>query len=369
MHMAAAIRSVPDGQPGPAIHASEAHALILADCRGAMMNMKRWLYRILIITLLSGTALACGRDPMTPAVSTQPTLTVLPATDTPDPARFTPTAMTATPAVVLSTSTATAVPSGPVLTSVQFALEVDPSGQLVFPASDFVSGVTRVYVRFAYRRFDGITELESTWYLNDNRVSRSILVWEGGREGEYLIWIEDPRGLNRGQWRWELFFQEAIVGGGSFVVGEGPRFVSDALGIGFDPPATWTQESETADFVTFSSPDQLQGIALHAASSSESLSELAAADVERFRGDHPDAEIELTENVTMNGEPALLQRISYQDPERGEQELYIVSAIHDGLGYSLWVLGPGDDASGLEALVAETLLSIQFSGTEGKVEP
>lgn len=302
---------------------------------------------------------------MTPTVSIQPTLTALHFTDTPEPVVFTPTAITATPAVVLATATATLVPSGPALTSVQFALEVDPSGQLVFPASDFVSGVTQVYVRFAYAGFDGITELESTWYLNDNRVSRSILEWDGGKEGEYLIWIEDPGGLNRGRWRWELLHQEAIVGGGSFVVGEGPRFASDALGIGFDPPATWTQESESADFATFSSPDQLQGMALHTTSSVFGLSELAAADVERFRGDHPDAEIKLTENVTMNGEPALLQRISYQDPERGERELYIVSAIHNGLGYSLWVLGPVDEAGGLETLVAETLLSIQFPNKGG----
>jgi hypothetical protein len=329
------------------------------------MNIRRWLHRIPFITLLLSIILACGRDPMTPTVLTQPTLAALRSTDTPDPALFTPTAMTATPAAVLATATATVLPSGPALTSVQFALEVDPSGQLVFPASDFVSGVSRVYVRFAYTGFDGITELESTWYLNDNRVSRSILRWEGGKEGDYLIWIEDPSGLNRGQWRWELLYQDGVVGGSSFVVGEGPRFVSDALGIGFDPPATWTQESETADFVTFSSPDQLQGIALHTTSGFAGLAELAAADVERFRGDHPDAEIELAEDVTMNGEPALLHRIGYHDPERGEQELFIVSAIHNELGYSLWVLGPVDEASGLETLVAETLLSIQFPNKGG----
>lgn len=345
----------------PATQVSGANARDSTEWGDARMANRRWLYWVLLIGLLLAPELACSRDQPTLTVLTLPTATAPALTDTPKPARPTPVAVDATPNPVLPTLTATAIISGPTLTDVRFALEVDPAGELIFPASEFVSGVTRVYVRFAYSDFGKVTETEMAWYLNDNRVSASRLEWDGGEEGEYLVWIEDPNGLSRGQWRWDLLHQGAVVGGEAFVIGEAPRYVEDTWGIGFDPPATWTQVSDATDYVAFSSPDQLQGIALNVASNVTTLSELAAVDLDLFRVDHPEAEITLTEDVTMNGEPALLSKVRYEDPERGDQNLFIVSALHNELGYSLWVLGPADKASGLETLLAETLLSIQFA--------
>jgi hypothetical protein len=71
-----------------------------------------------------------------------------------------------------------------------------------------------------------------------------------------------------------------------------------------------------------------------------------------------------TQDVTLSGEKALLQQVHYTDQERGEQLLYIVSALRAGESYSLWALGPADQAATLQALLIATLRSIQFSANE-----
>ena len=132
---------------------------------------------------------------------------------------------------------------------------------------------------------------------------------------------------------------------------------------------TWQIASEEENFVTFSSPDQQQALALRvsplAAGPTETvtntLTETVAADLATFRQDHPDAEVVATQDVTMSGKKALMQEARYTDQESGERVLYMVSALHAGSAYNLWMLGPADSADVLQALLVVTLRSISFS--------
>jgi hypothetical protein len=249
---------------------------------------------------------------------------------------------------------------------VQFALDVDQAGGLIFPATEFVFGVRRVYVRFAYQEMGDAQELISRWYLNDNPVSSSALAWDGGGEGEYVMWMEDPDGLGRGQWRWELMDGADVVGRGSFSVDGEPGYVNEIWGVTFEPPPGWELVSEQESFVTFSSPDQRRGLALRAILGVTDLSEIAAANLALFRADHPDAEVVATRETTMNGRGGLLQQVRAADPgaedqESDEQLLFIASAIHGDAGYSLWVLGPADETEDLTRLLDTARLSVRFA--------
>jgi hypothetical protein len=262
--------------------------------------------------------------------------------------------------------------SGPTLTDVQFALDVEQGGQLIYPARVFVSGVTRVYVRFSYQGFEDVTEVASIWYLNENQVSTGRLAWDGGEAGDYLIWVEDPTGLGRGEWHWELAAVEGArgeeettpIGGGAFVVDGAAGYLNKAWGLSFDPPAGWKLVSETEDYVTYSSPDRRKGLALRFAVEAVELPEVAEAYLKLFREEHPEAEVVTTEDVTMNGEGALLHQVRYAGQEGGEDVLFIVSALHAGSAYSLWMLGPAADVTVLKTLMMAALHSIRFSTGE-----
>jgi hypothetical protein len=250
------------------------------------------------------------------------------------------------------------------VTDVAFALDVSPSGALVFPASEFVYGVTRVYVRFSYQGLGALEEIESRWYLNDNLISTGLLAWDGGDQGDYLIWIEDPNGLGRGEWRWELVTAGEPLGGDAFVVGGEPRYVNPDWGISLDPPAAWEIASEQASFVTFSGPDERVALALRVAPAEGGLEDVAAADLEIIQTDHPGAELVTAEPVTMSGAQALLQQLRYDDPERHQESLFVVSALRAGVSYSLFLVGPADQEATLKRLLGTTLHSIRFLTAE-----
>lgn len=330
----------------------------------------RWAFSLLAISLLLTTTSACSKG--------------LQLTPTPSPSSAPPaspeggvlTTVPATPAALLSIATSTPVPATPTavpatapipgmaITDVQFALDVDQTGQLVYPATEFVFGVTRVYVRFAYQGLEDAAEVESTWYLNRNPVVSGTLAWDGGGAGSYVIWMEDPNGIGRGQWLWELAVGDIPLGSGTFTIGGESRYVNAAWGLAFDPPATWRLESEEEGFVTFSSPDRRQALALRLALATAGLTETVAADLELFQETQPEAQVVATQDVTMGGARAVLQQVHYTDQERGDQLLYVVSSLHAGSAYSLWVLGPTEDAQPLQALLIATLRSIRFVSDE-----
>jgi hypothetical protein len=217
-----------------------------------------------------------------------------------------------------------------------------------------------------------VPEINSSWYLNENLIISNTLAWDGGDDGYYVIWMEDPNGIRRGEWRWELAAihrtQDAVdrdpLGDGTFTIGGEPRYVNAAWGLSFDPPAAWEIQSEEEGFVTFSSPNQRQALALRVAPATAALTETAAAELALFQENHPEAEVVATQDVTLSGEQALLQQVHYTDQERGEQLLYIVSALRAGASYSLWVLGPADEAAALQTMLIAALRSIQLSATE-----
>lgn len=343
------------------------------------MSIRFRVLSFLMIGLMLTLVPACGRDGQDQTVPAVPptsalvrTLTALPSSPTPVQATSTVTFVlpTAASSTVSPTLTATVPASG--LTDVRFALEVDETGQLVFPATEFLHGVTRVYVRFSYRGLGDVTEVRTKWYLNENLVSSGTLDWDGGEAGDYVIWVEDAEGLGRGQWEWELVSiqraggreDDTSLGSGAFTIGGEPSYVNQAWGLSFDPPGSWEITSERADFVAFSSPDQRQALALRAIPQASDLAQVSSAELALFQEDHPEAQVVMAGDITMSGEEALLQQVRYEDPEGGEQFLFIVSALHDGASYSLWVLGPADDVATLKRLLVGTLRSIQFSTGE-----
>ena len=347
------------------------------------MTKRHWIL-FLAMSLLLAAAPACSKKQSPqPQPQSTPVLAAGAASPTPSPpatpTRPLPTAtVTPSPTPPTPSPTATLSAHEPAVTDVQFALDVDQAGQLIYPGDTFVFGVTRMFVRFDYQGLEDVTEAQSMWYLNDNRVISGTLAWDGGDAGAYIIWAEDRTGLGRGQWRWEFEVDGISLGGSAFTIGGEPRYANPAWGLSMDPPMTWQIASEEENFVTFSSPDQQQALALRvsplAAGLTETvttntltetvtntLTETVAADLATFRQDHPDAEVVATQDVTMSGKKALMQEARYTDQESGERVLYMVSALHAGSAYHLWMLGPADSADVLQALLVVTLRSISFS--------
>jgi hypothetical protein len=237
---------------------------------------------------------------------------------------------------------------------------VDQTGELIFPGTEFLGGVTRVYVRFAYQEMGNVPDVQTKWSLNENVVSSSKMAWDGDEEGEYVIWVEDPNGLGRGQWRLELSSGGIVLGGASFTIGGEAGYVNRDWGVSLDPPPTWEIASEQEGFVTFSSPDRRRALALRAGPRAPTLLEAADQEVVVFREQYPGADVLASEGVTLNGEPALLRELHYRDQENIEQVLFIVSTLWDDSAYSLWVLGPAEELADLKTLMVSSLLSVRF---------
>jgi hypothetical protein len=128
-----------------------------------------------------------------------------------------------------------------------------------------------------------MSEVRTLWYLNENLVSAGKLAWDGGESGDYIIWVEDPNGLGRGQWRWELSVDGNSLGGGAFTIGGSPGYVNAGWGVSFDPPLGWIIETESEDFVSFSSRDRRYAVALRVAAAAATW-QASAADVALFQG-------------------------------------------------------------------------------------
>jgi hypothetical protein len=88
------------------------------------------------------------------------------------------------------------------------------------------------------------------------------------------------------------------------------------------------------------------------------------SDLALFQEDHPEAEVVATEEVTMGGNSAFFSQVRYEDEESGKQVLFVVSAVHSGSVYSLWMLGPQDDTEALKTQFFAALRSIRFFANE-----
>ncbi len=300
-------------------------------------------------------ATASPTSPSQPS-ATPPSPTVTVAPTVPPPPTLTPTPDTA-------------------LSEVQFALDVDERGELVYPADEFVHGVTRVYARFVYRGLGELERVTSVWSLNQNPVVSGTLDWDGGDAGSYVIWMEDPNGIGRGTWRWELRAARCAprstqctvgdrLGGGTFVISGQPGYLNATWDLSFDPPAGWGLESEAENYVTFSSPDQRGALALRLAPLTANLTETLVANLAPFRESDPTAQVVLTQTLTMGRAPAVLQGIRYTDQQGTAQLLYIVVSLRDEVAYSLWMLGPASEAERLQTLLSATLRSLRFGVNE-----
>jgi hypothetical protein len=155
-----------------------------------------------------------------------------------------------------------------------------------------------------------------------------------------------------------------VLGGGVFTIGGEPRYVNEDWGLSFDPPVNWKIEAESAEYITFASPDRRRALALRVALGGADLVETSDSDLALFQEDHPEAEIVATEEVTMSGNSAFFSQMRYDDEESGEQVLFVVSAVHSGSVYSLWMLGPQADAEGLKTQFFAALRSIRLMADE-----
>jgi hypothetical protein len=332
------------------------------------MTRKRYFA---IVSLLL-VVMACSKESPRPstAPTPPPSSTPFPTSTTP-PLQPTDTPMPS-PTQIPPSPTAPPTPPGPSVTNVQFALDVDEFGQLVRPGDAFVFGVTRVYARFDYRGLGDVIEAQSTWYLNNNVLTSGVMTWDGGDGGAYILWAQDPNGMGKGEWRWEFAVDDTVVGGGAFTIGGEPRYANPAWGLSLDQPTTWKIISEEKNFVTFSSPDQQQALALHviplasgltetlALSESLALTQALAADLATFQQSYPDLQVVESKDVTISGEKALLQQARYTDPESGERVLYIACTLYADSAYNVWMVGPADGNDVLRALLMATLRSIRL---------
>jgi hypothetical protein len=122
--------------------------------------------------------------------------------------------------------------------------------------------------------------------------------------------------------------------------------------------------SETESFVTFSSPNEEQAVAIYVAEDAPGLEYAAAANLAVFREEHPEAEVVAREEAVMNGKEGLLQQVRYGDSQQvGGRTLFVVTAINHGSAFSLWVLGPTESEAALKTLLTNTLRSIRFLPT------
>jgi hypothetical protein len=232
---------------------------------------------------------------------------------------------------------------------------------LIYPADQFVFGVTRVYVRFVYQGFQNLRQARSIWSLNNNPIVSNTMTWDGGDQGAYVIWMEDARGIARGQWGWEFTNPSGLLASGTFTVGGESGYTNPAWGLAFDPPVNWELTSEEESFVTFTSPDQQRAMAMLVAPASGTLTETVASSLALFEPDHPDLELLTTQPTVMSGATALLQQVRYTDENGNAQRLYMVSAHHADLAYTLWVLGSAQEAPKLQTLLTTVLHSIRFT--------
>ena len=314
------------------------------------------------LALAACSAPSPSRDGATasPTFTLEPRATLLPPTVTVAPTLPPPT-LTPTPDIALS--------------EVQFALDVDETGQLVYPADEFVHGITRVYVRFVYQGLAELEQVASVWSLNQNPVVSDTLTWDGGDAGHYVIWMEDPNGIGRGTWRWALQAARCApgatqcvvgetLGSGTFVISGEPGYLNEAWDLSFDPPAGWSLESEVENYATFSSSDQRGALALRLAPLTASLTETLNANLAPFQESDPQAQVVLTQTLTMGGTPALLQGVRYTGQEGTAQLLYVAVSSRDDVAYSLWMLGPASEAERLRTLLNATLRSLRFGVNE-----
>ncbi len=331
------------------------------------VTRQHWILAIVSLLLV---VMACSQE--SPRPSTAPTP---PPSRTPFPTSTTPPLQptdTPTPTQVTPSPTVPP-PPGPGVTNVQFALDVDQFGQLIYPGDAFVFGVTRVYARFDYRGLGDVQEAQSTWYLNDNVLTSGVMEWDGGDEGVYVLWAQDPAGMGKGEWRWEFAVDDTVIGGGAFSVGGEPSYANPAWGLALDQPMTWKIVSEEKNFVTFSSPDQQQALALHviplasgltetlALSESLALTQVLAADLAPFQQSYPDLQVIESQDVTVSGEKALLQQARYTDPESGERVLYIACTLYADSAYNVWMVGPAEGNDVLRTLLMAMLRSIRLT--------
>jgi hypothetical protein len=210
--------------------------------------------------------------------------------------------------------------------------------------------------------------------LNENVLTLGLMTWDGGDAGAYVLWAQDSTGIDKGEWRWEFAVDDGVIGSGSFTIGGPPSYANPAWGLALDQPATWKIVSEEKNFVTFTSPDQQQALALHvlplaagltetlALSGSLALTQALAADLESFQQSYPDLQVVESKDVTISGKKALLQQARYADPEGGERVLYIASTLFADSAYNVWMVGPADGDDLLRELLMATLRSIRLTG-------
>lgn len=302
------------------------------------MRLRYWMCALFCLILA-----ACRTIPeYTPTPILVPT--VPPPTMVPLPSIPPATAATdLPPASPVPDAGSTSLITGPVVTQVQFALALDENNQPIYPADEFVFGVTRVYVSVDYVGLGEIDQLESVWSLEGTPFIASPFEWGEGESGasQLVLYLEDPLGIRRGDWTWELKSGGEVLGAGAFRISGEPVYFNETWGLSFDPPPGWAINSETDNMASFGSPNQDFGLVLRvspvATDGPTEAQEAAAVDLALLQQTYTEA---LTVGITPTqfiGLPAVLSQIRFSDGS-GPKVVWVISAADQENHYSLWML-------------------------------
>ncbi len=240
-------------------------------------------------------------------------------------------------------SSPTPVVVGPTVTRVQFALDLDENNQPVYPAERFVFGVTRIYVVADYAGLDGIEQLESVWSLEGVPFIASPFEWAEAEPdaGRLILYLEDPMGVRRGQWTWQLKSGDEVLGEGGFRISGEPGYVNQTWGLSFDPPSGWYKNSEIENLVSYASPDEDYGLLVRVDEVGEAgpteAEQAAALDLDLWQQTYTQAHTVSLTPTQLSRLPAILSQIRFR-AEDSPKVVWVVSAVGGDKHYSLWLL-------------------------------
>jgi S1-C subfamily serine protease len=106
--------------------------------------------------------------------------------------------------------------------SIEFGTDLSASGRPKAPGILFPAGSTEIYAAFQYENITPGVEWSTIWYRDGRMLSDDTADWYADEEGTTWVLLEDPRGLDEGIYRLELYLEGRLAATGDFwIAGEG----------------------------------------------------------------------------------------------------------------------------------------------------
>jgi putative serine protease PepD len=111
--------------------------------------------------------------------------------------------------------------TGPSVQPFIFARDVTIDDQPVDPTGSFPEGTTDVFAFFDYAGAATVSEYRWVWYHldSDSFVESDRYAWEGGDSGNWWVGLEQDDPLPSGSYELRLYFDDQLVGTGTFTIG------------------------------------------------------------------------------------------------------------------------------------------------------